>query len=134
MKGVTMTAPLVHIFSVAVKDGQVDGFRQYAQEHVEFAEAAHPRLLAFHHYLSEDGRTTFTVQVHPDSDSLAYFMSNVVAEHGIKAYEFVEQGTERSDIYGPLDDSLRDRIQQYGVTLSLNPHHLGGFTRLSAGK
>lgn len=127
-----MTAPLIHVFSVAVKDGQVDGFRQYAEEHVEFVEARHPRLLAFHHYLSEDGRTAYAVQIHPDSDSMAYFMTNVVAEHGVKAYEFVEQGTERSDVYGTLDGALQDQMRQFGVTLDLRPHHLGGFTRLQA--
>lgn len=128
-----MAAPLIHIFAVAIKEGEVDGFRQYAREHAEFVETTHPRLLAFHHYLSEDSRTAYAVQVHPDSDSLAYFMEKVVPEHGVKAYEFVEQGTERSDVYGALDGAFQDQIRQYGVTLSMRPHHLGGFTRLLTG-
>lgn len=128
-----MAAPLVHIFSAAVQDGRLDGYRAFAREHAEFVEAAHPRLLAFHQYLSEDGRRAFAVQVHPDPDSMEYFMAKVVAEHGVQAYEYLDQGSERSEIYGTLSETIQNGIRGYGVELALRPQHLGGFTRLQGG-
>lgn len=128
-----MTAPLIHVFTAAVQDGKLDGYKQYAQEHTAFVEANAPALLAFHLYLSEDGRRVSAVQVHPDADSLDVFMKDVVAEHGVQAYEFLEQGSERSDAFGPLNDATAAAIRQYGVELWRSPYHLGGFTRLQTG-
>lgn len=128
-----MREPLIHIFTATIAEGQVEGYRQYAREHAEFVEAKHPGLLAFHLYLDEDARKVAAVQVHPDADSMDFFMKEVVAEHGVKAYEFVEQGSERSEVYGVLNDGTRDQIEHYGVPLSLHPQHLGGFTRLAGG-
>jgi hypothetical protein len=130
---IIMTAPLVHIFTVDIQDGKLEGFREYAKEHVAFTEAKAPDLLAFHHYVSADGRRSSVVQVHPDADHMDHFMKEVVAEHAVKAYEFLEQGTERSDAFGPLNDATADAIRQYGVELRHHPYHLGGFTRLRAG-
>ncbi len=58
-----------------------------------------------------------------------FFMKEVVAEHGVRAYEFLEQDSERSDAFGPLNDATAQSIRQYGVELTLHPYHLGGFTR-----
>lgn len=127
-----MTAPLVHIFSATVQDGKLEGYKRYAKEHAEFVEGKAPGLLAFHLYLSEDGRRVSAVQVHPDADSMDFFMKEVVAEHGVQAYEFLEQGSERSDAFGPLNDATAQGVRQYGVELWHSPYHLGGFTRLAA--
>ena len=126
-----MTAPLIHVFSASVKEGRLEGFKEYAEEHVEFVEAKAPRLLAFHEFLSEDGRRVSVVQVHPDPDHMDFFMKEIVAEHGMKAYEFLEHD-ERSDAFGALNEGTQAALRQYGVDLHLSPYHLGGFTRLGA--
>ena len=95
-----MTAPLVHLITGSIKDGQLEAYRRFAQEHAEFAEMKHPGLLAFHLYLSEDGREVTSVQVHPDADSMDFFIQKVVATHGVQAFEYLEQGSERSEVYG----------------------------------
>ena len=127
-----MTAPLIHIFSARVQEGRLEGYKGYAREHAAFVEAKHPGLLAFHLYLSADGREVSAVQVHPDADSMDFFMKEVVAEHGVKAYEFLERGSERSDAWGTLNETIQEQIRQFGVELNVRPHHLAGFTRSAA--
>lgn len=127
-----MSTPLVFIFTARIREGKLDGYRQYAREHAAFAERAHPGILAFHLFLSEDQREVAAVQVHPDADSMDIWMKDVVSEHGQTAYEFLEQGTERSLVYGTLNDHTLAGIRQYGVEVDLNPEHLAGFTRLAA--
>jgi hypothetical protein len=125
-----MTAPLVHVFSAGVQDGALEGYRSYATEHVALADANAPELLAFHVYLSQDGRRVFVMQLHPDADHMDHFMKAVVAEHSARAYDFLEHGSERSEAFGPLNDATAAAIRQYGVELVHHPYHLGGFTRL----
>lgn len=125
-----MTAPLVHVFSAAIQDGRLEAYRDYAREHAEFTAARAPDLLAFHLYLSEDGRRVHVVQLHPDADHMDFFMKEVVAEHGVRAYDFLEHGSERSDAFGSLNDATADAIRGYGVELTHHPFHLAGFTRL----
>ena len=84
-------------------------------------------------YLRADGRRAASVQVHPDPDSMDFFLKEVIPEHGVRAHEFLEQGSETSDAFGILNDAIQEQIRQYGVTLNVSPHHLGGFTRLQAG-
>lgn len=127
-----MNAPLILIFTATIKDGHVEGFKEYAREHAEFVEANHPDLLAFHTYLSEDGRTVSVVQVHPDAASLEFQMTDIVPEHSVKAYQYLEEGSERSQTYGTLSEAIAAGFAQYGVAVNANPDHLGGFTRLQS--
>lgn len=128
-----MAAPLIHIFSATIKEGQLEGFKKYALEHAEFTEAKHPRLLAFHYYANEDGNRVYVVQVHPDADSLEFHMQEVVAQHGVQAYQYLEEGSESSEIYGEPSDAILEGLREYGVSFSVKPQNLGGFTRLQAG-
>lgn len=127
-----MATPLLHIFSARIQDGKLPGYRQYAREHAAFAERVHPDVLAFHLYLSEDQGTVHAVQLHPDADSMDLWMKAVVSEHGVTAYEYLEQGSERSLAYGPLNGPTVDGMRQFGVDLTHSPEHLAGFTRLTA--
>lgn len=129
-----MAAPLIHIFTATIKEGQLEGFKKYAQEHAEFTEAKHPGLLAFHQYVNEEGNKVSVVQVHPDADSMEFFMQEVVAQHGIQAYEYLEEGSESSEIYGTPSDAILEGLRQYGVSFTVKPDHVGGFTRLQAGQ
>lgn len=125
-----MSAPLVHIFSAGIQDGKLAAYKGYSREHATFTEERAPDLLAFHLYLSGDGRRVHVVQVHPDAEHMDYFMKEVVAEHGVKAYEFLEPGSEQSEAFGPLNDATAEGIRRHGVQLRHHPYHLGGFTRL----
>lgn len=126
-----MSTPLLHIFSARIQDGKLTDYRQYAREHAAFAERVHPDILAFHLYLSEDQREVHAVQLHPNADSMDLWMKAVVAEHGVTAYQYLEQGSERSLAYGPLNAPTLEGIRQFGVDLTHSPDHLAGFTRLA---
>ena len=126
-----MGSPLVHIFTARIQEGKLAGYRQYAREHAAFAERAHPHILAFHLYLSKDQCEVSAVQVHPDAESMDLWMKAVVAEHGVTAYEYLEQGSERSLAYGPLSAPTLEQLRHFGVALTHNPERLAGFTRLA---
>lgn len=126
-----MSTPLLHIFTARIQDGKVAGYRQYAREHAAFAQQVHPDVLAFHLYLSEDEREVHAVQLHPDADSMDRWMKEVVSEHGVTAYEYLESGSERSLAYGPLNTATLDGMRQFGVDLTHSREHLAGFTRLA---
>lgn len=126
-----MTAPLIHIFSADLQEGQLEGYEKYAKDHVAFVEENHSELLSFNVYLSEDGRRVSVVQVHPDPGSLDTFMKEIVPAHGVQAYQYLERGSERSDAYGSPSDAAQTQIREFGVDLRLSPRHLGGFTRLT---
>jgi hypothetical protein len=79
-------------------------------------------MLAFHLYLSENGRRVFAVPLHPNADHMDLFMKEVVAEHGVRAYDFLEHGSERWDAFGPLHAATADAIRQYGVELTHHPY------------
>lgn len=68
----------------------------------------------------------------PTLDSMDLFMKEFVAERGVKAYEYLEQGSERSDAFGTLNEATAQQIRQHGIELHPSPHHLAGFTRLRA--
>lgn len=125
-----MSTPLVFVFTARIQEGKLAGYRQYAREHAAFAERVHPDVLAFHLCLSEDQREVSAVQVHPDADSMDLWMKEVVAEHGVTAYEYLEQGSERSLAYGPLNAPTLEAMHGFGVELTHSPEHLAGFTRL----
>jgi len=127
-----MSTPLVFIFTARIQEGKLDGYREYAREHAAFAERAHPAVLAFHLFLSEDQREVAAVQVHPDADSMDIWMKDVVSTHGETAYEFLEPGSERALVFGTLNDHTLKGMRQYGIELALNPEHVAGFTRLAA--
>lgn len=126
-----MSTPLLHIFTASIQDGKLAAYRQYAREHAAFAERVHPDILAFHLYLSADQHEVAAVQFHPDADSMDRWMKDVVAEHGVTAFEYLEQGSERSLAYGPLNAPTLEGMRQFGVELTHNPAHLAGFTRLA---
>lgn len=127
-----MGTPLVHIFSADLQEGKGAGYTQYAREHVAYAQQVHADVLGFHVYLSPDRRRASMVQIHPDADSMDLWMKAVVSTHGVTAYEFLERGTERSLVYGRLNDATLEGIHEFGVDLDLHPEHLAGFTRLGA--
>jgi len=127
-----MSTPLIHIFSAQLQEGKLEGYREYAREHTSFAEQVHPDILAFHNYVSEDQQRIAAVQVHPDADSMDLWMKAVVSDHGVTAYDYLQQGSERSLVYGRLNEPTLQGFRKFGVELHLNPEHLAGFTRLRA--
>ena len=61
-----MTAPFIHIATYTLKEGKLDGFRQFLQESHKVFEASEPRVLAVNAYVNEDGTEATIIQIHPD--------------------------------------------------------------------
>jgi hypothetical protein len=60
----------------------------------------------------------------------------VARDHMSEAYRTTLEKTERIDVYGKPSDAVLEMIRQLAgseVPLSVRAHHLGGFTRSSAG-
>lgn len=97
----------------------------------DFIEANEPRLIAFNEYSNEEGTEVGVVQVHPDAESMVFHME-VVRERAERAYAETLDSTTSIQVYGTPTETILEMLSRAagsGVPLSVNPHHLGGFTR-----
>ena len=125
-----MAAPFIVIHSYAIKEGKLEDFRQFLQEFFKMIEANERRLLALSAYVNEDGTEATFVQIHPDAASMEHH-SQVAHEHTDQARQFLG-ATTSLQVYGKPSDVVVEKTRQHagsGVHVSLNPEHLGGFTR-----
>jgi quinol monooxygenase YgiN len=130
-----MSEPFIFIGTHALKEGKLEDFKKSCGGLVEVVEANEPRLIAFNLYVNQDGTEVTVVQVHPDADSMLFHMQ-VAREHISEAYQSTLEKTERIEVYGKPSDTVLEMISQLAgseVPLSVKAHHLGGFTRSSAG-
>lgn len=126
-----MTAPLIVIYTYAIKEGELEGFRQFLQELFKVLEANEPRLLAINAYVNEDGTEAAIIQVHPDAASIKHYWQ-VVHQHTGRALGQYVDATTNLQVYGTPSDVILKRARQNaesGVAVSVKPEHLGGFSR-----
>lgn len=124
-----MSEPIVFISHQRIKVGKLEGYKQNYREVAEFTEKSKPGTLAHLCYLSEDGTQATVVHVFPDAQALETHMKGV-GEIAQKAYEFME--IVRFEIYGKPSDTILQamlKIAGSGVTLSIQPQHVGGYLR-----
>ena len=129
-----MAAPFIVIRTFTIKEGKLEGFKQFLREFFKIVEANEPRLLAVNAYVDEDGTEAAFVLVHPDAASMELH-EKVAHEHTERARrEFLDAATS-IQVYGKPSDVVLEKTKQLartGVPLSVKLEHLGGFTRLSA--
>jgi hypothetical protein len=114
-----------------LKEGKLDAERKRVPGLSDFIEAHEPRLMAFNEYANDDGTEVGVVQVHPDTDSFEYHME-VVRERAARAYEETLDATTSIYVFGTPTDTILEmlgRAAGSGVSFTVKPHHLGGFTR-----
>jgi hypothetical protein len=129
-----MSGPFIFIATNKLKEGKLEDERRRVPGLCEFIAAREPRLIAFNEYASEDGTEVSVVQVHPSADSFEFHMG-VVRERAERAYAETLEATTNIQVYGTPSDSLLQMLGQQagsGIALSINPSHLGGFTRSEA--
>ena len=130
-----MSEPFIFIGTHTISEGKLEDFKKQWRELLDVVEVKEPRLIAFNAYVNEDGTELTVVQVHPDADSMLFHMQ-VARDHISEAYQSVLEKTKRIDVYGKPSDTALEMIRQLAgseVPLSVKAHHLGGFTRSSAG-
>ena len=128
-----MPEPLIFISTSTIKEGKLEGYEAYTREIVELVQANEPRLFAYSTYLSEDRTKATTVQIHPDAESMMFHMQ-LMRERIESAYEYIDP--ESVTFCGQLNDQALEMASQIagsGVSLSVKPQVLGGFTRLGSG-
>jgi hypothetical protein len=84
-----------------------------------------------HEYANDEGTEVEVVQVHPDADSFEFHMG-VVRDRASRAYEETLDATTSIQVFGEPTETILEMLRQAaagGVQFTVNPYHLGGFTR-----
>jgi hypothetical protein len=131
-----MSEPFIYIGTWTIKEGKLEEARKGLAEHCwELVEPNEPRLIAFHVFFDEEGRTATVVQVHPDSASMEFHMQ-VISKHLSGAFEYIDRILSEQ-YYGPMSESLSETLAKWetpGVTVTKMPVHEAGFTRSNAAR
>jgi hypothetical protein len=130
-----MAGPFIFIASNRLKPGKLGAERLRVPGLVEFIEANEPRVIAFNEYANEDATDVSVVQIHPDTDSFEFHMQ-VVRERAARAYEETLDATTGIQVFGTPTVAIMEMLRSAagtGVQYTVNPLHLGGFTRVLGG-
>jgi hypothetical protein len=125
-----MSGPFVYVGTWTLKEDKLEEGHKYFADHCATVEANEPRLIAFHVYFDENGRSASVVQVHPDSASMEFHMK-VMAEHMTNAFDYIESVTSEQ-YFGAASPELRETLRAWEspeVVTTWKPVHEGGFTR-----
>ncbi len=126
-----MSGPFIFIATNRLKAGKLEDEKRRVADLCDFIEEHEPRLIAFNEYANEDGTEVGVVQIHPDAESMAFHME-VVAERATRAYAETLEATTSVQVYGTPSDAVLKMLRRQageGVRMTVNRHHLGGFTR-----
>jgi len=128
-----MSDAFVYVGTWTIKPGKAAEAKTFFAKHAALIEKSEPRLIAFHVYFDEEGKTGTVVQVHPDSASMELHMQ-VIAEHMGEAFEIIDTILSEQ-YYGPMSQPLSETLAQWetpGVAVTKMPVHEAGFTRTNA--
>ena len=128
-----MSEPIVFISNQRIKEGKLDGYKQYYRQVAEFTEANKPGTVAHLAYANEDGTAVSIVHVFTDAESMELHMQGV-GELAKKAFEFME--VVSIEIYGRPTDAVLEMMKGIvgsGVGLSIKPEPIGGYIRFKSG-
>jgi quinol monooxygenase YgiN len=130
-----MSEPFVYVGTWTIKPGKLEEARKFLAEHADFIETNEPRLIAFHVYFDEEGKTASVVQVHPDSASMEFHMQ-VISEHLTGAFDVIDTILSEQ-YYGSMSESLSETLSKWEtpqVTVTKMPVYEAGFTRSNAAR
>ena len=128
-----MSEPIVFISHFKVKEGKLDGLKQFAQATTEQIKADKPGTVVFLQYLNEEGTEQSVIRVFPDADAFDRH-SEGVAERAKAALEFIV--LTRREVYGTPSDQALAMLRPpegSGITLTVMPQPMGGYIRLKPG-
>ncbi|HJP65575.1 MAG TPA: antibiotic biosynthesis monooxygenase [Actinomycetota bacterium] len=124
-----MSEPLIVMLSYSIKPGKEEEARKRIAELVDFVETNEPRMIAFHVYLDQEGKSASIVQVHPDSASMEFHMQ-LNAKHFATAVDWLDTSFGQQYL-GPISDALAAEIAKWDEAFTHVPVHEAGFTRTS---
>ena len=128
-----MSEPIVFISNQRIKEGKLDGYKQYYRQVAEFTEANKPGTVAHLAYANEEGTEASIVHVFPDAESMELHTQGV-DELAKRAFEFME--VVSIEIYGRPSDAVLEIMKGIvgsGVALSIKSEPIGGYIRFKSG-
>ena len=129
-----MSEPIIFISNQRVKEGKLEGYKQYYRQVAEQAKADKPGTIAHLAYHNKEGSELSIIHIFPDAESMELHMKGV-DELAKKAYEYVE--ILSFEIYGKPTDTVLENMMQIvgsGITLNIRPQRIGGYIRFNAGQ
>ena len=129
-----MSEPIVFIGHQRVKEGKLEGYKQYYRQVAEQAKANKPGTVAHLAYHNEEGSELSIIHIFPDAEAMELHMRGV-DELAKKAYEYVE--ILSFEIYGKPADTVLERMMQIvgsDISLNIRPQLIGGYIRFKAGQ
>ena len=125
-----MSEPIVFISTNLIKEGQLEGLKQFVAETAPLIEVDKPDTVLFQAYVNEEGTEVIFVHVFPDADAMdRHFQGS--DERSAKAYEYMQP--RQFEIYGRTSPSVESTMEQQagqGIALIVKVDGLGGFIRL----
>jgi len=130
-----MSQPLFVITKFRVKEGKLEDLQRYYGKILSTVETNEPQIIAMHAFVNETGTEMTSIQVHPNTASLDFHMQ-VLKENWDESYSQYGQMMEVLSVeyYGTAPESALEMDRQGPWSLSLQPRHIAGFTRSSAGR
>jgi hypothetical protein len=128
-KKIEMSDPIIFISNQKVKEGKLEGLKQYYRQVAEQAKANKPGTVAHLAYHNEEGTELSIIHIFPDAESMELHMIGV-DELAKKAYEYVE--ILSFEIYGKPTDTVLERMMQIvgsRIALNIRPQLIGGYIR-----
>ena len=118
-----------------VKEGEGELLEQVYKKIVAVVETNEPQIIAFHGFLNDDGTEMTSIQIHPDTASMDFHMQ-VLRDNWDETFSKYSQVIDENisiEYYGtPPANALELDLMSERVT-HLNPLHIAGFTRTTAG-
>jgi hypothetical protein len=124
-----MSDPIVFISNQKVKEGKLEGYKQYYRQVAEQTQTDKPGTVAHLAYLNEAGSELSIIHIFPDAEAMELHMKGV-DELAKKAYEYVE--IISFEIYGKPTDTILERMMQIvssHIALNIKPQLIGGYIR-----
>ena len=135
-----MYKPLIFVSTWKIREGRLEGYKQFAKELIEHIQMKEPQLIAFNMYFNEDETEMTSIQVHPDAVSMDFHMQVLAKVIGEDMIEWIDRADflepHHIEIYGTPSAKLLEVDQPLvdaGIPRSVIPLHVAGLTRSTSG-
>ena len=127
-----MSEPIIFISNQRVKEGKLEGYKQYYRQVAEQARQNKPGTIAHIAYHNEEGTELSIIHIFTDAEAMELHMRGV-DKLAKKAYEYVE--ILSFEIFGKPTAAVLERMIQIagsGITLNIRPQFIGGYLRFNS--
>lgn len=129
-----MDEPIVFISRLRVKEGKLEGYRQFYRHGAQLIEESKPGTVVFLAYANEDGSEVTIVHIFPNAEAMEHHVQGA-DERAKAAFEFLEPPHGWEILGRPSEVTMEMMRHAAGsrTTLMVRPQPLGGYLRLTSG-